>query len=144
MEEYTRGLLDGGYVGAQILLTRGDFTDKRRYDNVFNALMELLKCGAVPIINENDTTSIEELRFGDNDTLSAQVAAMIHADMLLLLTDIEGLYTADPRKDPTAEHIPYVEAVTPRIEALGGGAASDLFAYRLWACPPYQRGRSNQ
>ena len=125
-EEYSRGLLQHGYVGAQILLTRGDFTDKRRYDNVFNALMELLKCGAVPIINENDTTSIEELRFGDNDTLSAQVAAMIHADMLLLVTDIEGLYTADPRKDPSAEHIPYVEAVTPRIEALGGGAASEL------------------
>ena len=126
MEEYTRGLMERGYVGAQILLTRGDFTDKRRYDNVFNALMELLKCGAVPIINENDTTSIEELRFGDNDTLSAQVAAMIHADMLLLLTDIAGLYTADPRRDPTAEHIPYVEAVTARIEALGGDAASSL------------------
>lgn len=126
MEEYTRSLLQKGYIGAQILLTRGDFTDKRRYDNIFNALMELLHSGAVPIINENDTTSIEELRFGDNDTLSAQVAAMIHANMLLLLTDIDGLYTADPRKHPDAEHIRYIEAVTPRIAALGGDAASSL------------------
>ena len=126
MEEYTRGLYEHGYIGAQLLLTRGDFTDKRRYDNIFNALGELLRSGAVPIINENDTTSIEELRFGDNDTLSAQVAAMIHADLLVLLTDIDGLYTSDPRKDPQAEHIDIVEAVTPAIEALGGGAASEL------------------
>ena len=126
IEEYTAAFASHGYVAAQLLLTRGDFTDKRRYDNVFRALTELLDFGAVPVINENDTTSIEELRFGDNDTLSAQVAAMIHADLLLLLTDVDGLYTADPRKDPAAEHIDLVEAVTERIEALGGGAASAL------------------
>ncbi len=126
IEEYTAVLAEHGCVAAQLLLTRGDFTDKRRYDNVFRALTELLDFGAVPIINENDTTSIEELRFGDNDTLSAQVAAMIHADLLLLLTDVPGLYTADPRTDPAAKHIDRVEAVTAEIEALGGGAASAL------------------
>jgi glutamate 5-kinase len=126
MEEYTRYLLERGYISAQILLTRGDFTDKRRYDNAFRALDELLNAGAIPIINENDTTSIEELRFGDNDTLSAQVAAMIHADLLLILTDIDGLYTADPRRDPEAKHIPLVDKITPQIEALGGSAASSL------------------
>lgn len=126
MEEYTKKLWERGYVGAQILLTRGDFVDRRRYDNVFNAINVLLSRGAVPIINENDTTSIEELKVGDNDTLSAQVAAMIHADLLLLLTDMDGLYTADPRKNPDAEHIPYVTQVTSGIEALAGGAASEL------------------
>ena len=126
MEEYTKYLLRRGYIGAQILLTRGDFVDRRRYDNVFNAINVLLNRGAVPIINENDTTSIEELKVGDNDTLSAQVAAMIHADLLLLLTDMDGLYTADPRKDPEAKRIPYVERITSDIESLAGGAASEL------------------
>ncbi len=124
MEEYTRCLLERGYVGAQILLTREDFTDRRRYRNAFQALDVLLKRGAVPIINENDTISIEELKFGDNDTLSAQVAGLVHGDLLVLLTDIDGLYTADPRKDPGARRIDHVSQITPELEALAGSAGS--------------------
>ena len=124
MEEYTRCLQERGYVAAQLLLTRDDFRDRRRYHNAFSALEVLLARGAVPIINENDTVSIAELKLGDNDMLSAQVAAMMHADLLVLLTDTDGLYTADPRTDPAAEHIDRVERVTPELEALAGGAGS--------------------
>ena len=139
MEEYTRALAERGYVAAQILLTRADFSDRRRYhnacsaaprarrrrcDSAFSALEVLLSRGAVPVINENDTVSIAELKLGDNDMLSAQVAAMLHADLLVLLTDTDGLYTADPRSDPDAKHIPYVERVTPEIEALATGAGT--------------------
>ncbi len=124
MEEYARCLADHGYVAAQLLLTRADFSDRRRYHNAFSALEVLLSRGAVPVINENDTVSIAELKLGDNDMLSAQVAAMVHADLLLLLTDTDGLYTADPRTDPDAKHIPFVEKVTPEIEALAHGAGS--------------------
>ena len=124
MEEYARCLSDHGYVAAQLLLTRADFSDRRRYHNAFSALEVLLSRGAVPVINENDTVSIAELKLGDNDMLSAQVAAMVHADLLLLLTDTDGLYTADPRTDPDAKHIPFVEKVTPEIEALAHGAGS--------------------
>lgn len=124
MEEYTRCLHEHGYVAAQLLLTRDDFRDRRRYHNAFSALEVLLARGAVPIINENDTVSIAELKLGDNDMLSAQVAAMLHADLLVLLTDTDGLYTADPRSDPGAEHIDTVERVTPELEALAGGAGS--------------------
>lgn len=124
MEEYERFFAERGYVCAQILLTRGDFTDKRRYKNAFAALEILLSRGAVPIINENDTIAVEELRLGDNDTLSSQVAAMLHADMLILLTDTDGLYTANPASDPTARHIPTVERITPEIERYAGGAGT--------------------
>ena len=124
MEEYARCLASRGYVAAQLLLTRADFSDRRRYHNAFSALEVLLGRGAVPVINENDTVSIAELKLGDNDMLSAQVAAMVHADLLVLLTDTDGLYTADPRSDPAAEHIPYVERVTPEIEALAHGAGT--------------------
>ena len=124
MEEYTRCLAERGYVAAQLLLTRADFSDRRRYHNAFSALEVLLARGAVPIINENDTVSIAELKLGDNDMLSAQVAAMVHADLLCLLTDTDGLYTADPRSNPDAQHIPYVERVTPDIETLAAGAGS--------------------
>lgn len=126
MEEYTKALEEHGYVAAQILLTRSDFTDKRRYDNMFAALEELLRCGVVPIVNENDTISIEEIKLGDNDTLSAQVAAMIHADLLVILTDIDGLYDSNPNENPDAKRISTVEQITPEILALGGGAASEL------------------
>lgn len=124
MEEYSSALSERGYVAAQLLLTRGDFRDRRRYQNAFAALEVLLSRGAVPVINENDTVSIAELKLGDNDMLSAQVAAMLHADLLVILTDMDGLYTANPRTDPEARHIPYVERVTPEIEALAGGAGS--------------------
>ena len=124
LEEYTRFFAAHGIVSAQILLTRDDFRDRRRYKNAFNALEIILQRDAVPIINENDTVSIDELRLGDNDTLSAQVAAMMHAGLLVLLTDMDGLYTADPRTDESAERIARVEHLTPEILALGGSAGT--------------------
>lgn len=124
MEEYTRALAGRGIVAAQLLLTRDDFRDKRRYSNAWSALEVLLARGAVPIINENDTVSIAELKLGDNDMLSAQVAAMVHADLLILATDTNGLYTADPRADSSAELIPLVERITPELEAAAGGAGT--------------------
>ena len=124
LEEYTRFFAAHDIVSAQILLTRDDFRDRRRYKNAFNALEIILQRGAVPVINENDTVSIDELRLGDNDTLSAQVAAMMHAGLLVLLTDMDGLYTADPRTDESAERIERVEHLTPEIMALGGSAGT--------------------
>lgn len=124
MEEYTRFLLERGYSAAQLLLTRGDFSDRRRYNNAFNALELLLKKGAVPIINENDTVAVEELKLGDNDTLGAYLAAMLHANLLVILTDVAGLYTANPAKDPTAEPISRVDRITPEIEQIAGNAGS--------------------
>lgn len=112
MEEYTKFLLDRGYVSAQLLLTRGDFVDRRRYTNAFNALELLLKKGAVPIVNENDTVSLEELKLGDNDTLGAYLAAMLHANLLILLTDVDGLYTANPSKDKTARRSDRIDKIT--------------------------------
>ena len=105
MEEYTSNLLLRNIVSAQILLTQDDFADQRRYKNAHQALSVLLNRGAIPIINENDTVSIAELKVGDNDTLSAQVAAMAQADLLVLLTDVDGLYTANPSQDPTAKRL---------------------------------------
>ncbi len=124
LEEYNKSLEARGYVGAQILLTRDDFADRRRYTNAFNAMEILIKKGAVPIINENDTIAVDELKLGDNDTLASQVAAMLHADLLVLLTDVAGLYTGNPSKDPEAKRIPVVEKITPEIRALAGDAGS--------------------
>ncbi|KIY73896.1 glutamate 5-kinase [Cylindrobasidium torrendii FP15055 ss-10] len=97
---------------AQILLTRGDISDRTRYLNAVNTLQELLSMGVVPIVNENDTVSVSEIKFGDNDTLSAITSSMIHADYLFLLTDVDGLYTANPRKDPDAKHIELVTSIS--------------------------------
>src|SRR6202521_4056554 len=105
---------------AQILLTLGDTEDRRRYLNARETLNTLLSLGCIPVINENDTVATAEIRFGDNDRLAARVAEMVQADQLILLSDIDGLYTADPRRDPSAAHIPVVEAITPEIEAMGG------------------------
>lgn len=124
MEEYSRALAERGIVAAQLLLTRDDFRDRRRYKNTFAALEVLLSRGAIPIINENDTVSIAELKLGDNDTLSAQVAAMVHAELLILATDTDGLYTADPRTNGDAKFIGHIDRVTPELEALAGGAGS--------------------
>ena len=123
MEEYTANLLLRNIVSAQILLTQDDFADQRRYKNAHQALSVLLNRGAIPIINENDTIAIEELKVGDNDTLSAQVAAMLHASLLILLTDIDGLYTTNPKSDPNARHIDVVNEITPELTAAAGGAA---------------------
>ncbi|MGB8701204.1 MAG: glutamate 5-kinase [Thermosynechococcaceae cyanobacterium] len=94
---------------AQVLLTRSDLADRSRYINAYNTFQELLRLGVIPIVNENDTVSVDELKFGDNDTLSALVASLVHADWLFLLTDVEALYSADPRRDPQAQPISLVE-----------------------------------
>jgi glutamate 5-kinase len=105
---------------AQILLTPDDTEERRRHLNARATLEQLLAMGVVPVINENDTVATSELRFGDNDRLAARVAQMISADTLVLLSDIDGLYTADPRHDADARHIPEVRAITPEIEAMAG------------------------
>ncbi|PPQ78349.1 hypothetical protein CVT25_011632 [Psilocybe cyanescens] len=97
---------------AQVLLTRGDISDRTRYLNAVNTLKQLLNMGVVPIVNENDTVSVSEIKFGDNDTLSAITSSMIQADYLFLLTDVDGLYTSNPRKDPDARQIEVVDSVT--------------------------------
>ena len=111
---------------AQILLTGSDVEDEQRHKNFQNTLFRLLELGALPIINENDTVATAEIAVGDNDTLGAIVAVNVHADLLILMSDIEGLYTADPRKDPNAAMIEAVDELTDEILALGGEAGSAL------------------
>jgi len=105
---------------AQLLLTLEDSEDRRRYLNARDTLNTLLGLGAVPVINENDSVATAEIRYGDNDRLAARVAEMVHADQLVLLSDIDGLYTADPRRDTAAQHLPVIPIITPEIEAMGG------------------------
>jgi glutamate 5-kinase len=109
---------------AQILLTLGDTEQRRRYLNARGTLNTLLSLGAVPVINENDTVATAEIRYGDNDRLAARVAQMAAADCLVLLSDIDGLYTADPQVEPGAEFIERVMEITPQIEAMAGGSMS--------------------
>jgi glutamate 5-kinase len=111
---------------AQILLTLGDTEQRRRYLNARGTLSTLLSLGAVPVINENDTVATAEIRYGDNDRLAARVAQMTGADCLVLLSDIDGLYTANPHEDNQAEFIPRVLQITPAIEAMAGGVSSDM------------------
>jgi len=111
---------------AQILLTLGDTEQRRRYLNARGTLNTLLSLGAVPVINENDTVATAEIRYGDNDRLAARVAQMIGADCLVLLSDIDGLYSANPNEHPDAEFIPRVAEITPEIEAMAGGAGSTM------------------
>lgn len=107
---------------AQILLTLSDTEERRRHLNARATLATLLRLGAIPVINENDSVATSEIRFGDNDRLAARVAAMVDADTLILLSDIDGLYSADPRNDPDARFIPEVPAITPEIETMAGKA----------------------
>ena len=111
-----------GVACAQVLMTRDDTEVRRRWLNGRATVEALLSLSALPVVNENDTVVTEEIRYGDNDRLAARVAQMIGADLLVLLSDIDGLYTADPRRDPSASHIPYVERLTPELEAMAGGA----------------------
>ncbi len=113
-------------VTGQILITPNITEERRYFLNARTTIRTLLGLGAIPIINENDSVATAEIRYGDNDRLSARVATMIEADLLVLLSDIDGLYTAPPAKDPDATHIPVVDAITPAIEAMAGGAASHL------------------
>ncbi len=120
-------LLDAhGITVAQILLTLGDTEQRRRYLNARGTLNTLLALGAVPVINENDTVATAEIRYGDNDRLAARVAQMVGADCLVLLSDIDGLYTANPHEDPDAEFISRVLEITPAIEAMAGGVSSGM------------------
>jgi len=107
---------------GQILLTPSDTEERRRHLNARATLLQLLKFGVVPVINENDTVATSEIRYGDNDRLAARVATMASADLLVLMSDIDGLYTADPRKVPDAAHIPEIRTITPEIEAMAGDA----------------------
>ena len=107
---------------AQILLTHADLADRRRYLNIDNTLRTLLSHGALPIVNENDTVATKELRVGDNDNLAAMVASVVEADALIICSDVDGLYTANPRTDTTAQLIPRVEALTADIYAMAGGS----------------------
>ena len=120
---FQEALLPHDITVAQILLTLDDTERRRRHLNARATLRQLLDLGAVPVINENDTVATEEIRFGDNDRLAARVAAMVGADALVLLSDIDGLYDADPRVHPNATHIAEVSAVTPAVEAMAGTAA---------------------
>jgi glutamate 5-kinase len=119
---YQEALARHGITVAQILLTLDDTEERRRHLNARATFAQLLALGAVPVVNENDTIATAEIRFGDNDRLAARVAQMTSADMLVLLSDIDGLYTADPRKDPNAQHIPAVGEIGPEIEAMAGEA----------------------
>jgi len=111
---------------AQILLTLEDSADRRRYLNTRNTMATLLGLGVVPIVNENDTIATDEIRYGDNDRLAANVAAMAGADQLVLLSDVDGFYSANPQTDARAEHFPVIDKITPAIEAMAGDAGSGL------------------
>ena len=125
MYTYDRLFSQYNHTVAQVLLTGGDVEDDVRRGHFHNTMFRLLELGALPVINENDTVATDEI-IGDNDTLSAIVAQTVQADLLVLLSDIEGLYTADPRKDAGAKLIPVVEALTPDVIALAGGNGSAL------------------
>jgi len=137
---YQDALARRGITVAQILLTLDDTEERRRHLNARATFAQLLALGAVPVVNENDTVATAEIRFGDNDRLAARVAQMTSADMLVLLSDIDGLYTADPRKDPSARHVATVHEIGPEIEAMAseappgyssGGMVTKLAAARI-------------
>ena len=124
MWAYEKSFGDYGKKVAQVLLTRDDFSDRKRYINSKNTLLTLLSYRIVPIINENDTVAIDEIRFGDNDYLASLVASLTEAERLIILSDVDGLYTEDPRYSSKARIIDYVEEITPEIEKKAGGAGS--------------------
>ena len=123
---YEQALAPHGITAAQILVTLEDSTNRRRYLNTRATLGHLLGLGTVPIVNENDTIATDEIRFGDNDRLAAQIAATVGADALVLLSDVDGFYTGDPRSDPAAKRLERIERITPEIEAAAGGAGTGL------------------
>jgi glutamate 5-kinase len=122
MRAWEEALEPHGLAAAQVLLTRDDTEVRRRWLNARATVETLLGLGVVPVVNENDTVVTEEIRYGDNDRLAARVAQMIGADVLVLLSDVDGLYTADPRRDPAAEHLPRLTRLTAEVEAMAGGA----------------------
>ena len=126
VEAYERHFREHGIGTAQVLLTHANLADREQYLNARMTLLELLRLGIVPVINENDTVVTDEIKVGDNDTLGALVTNLVEADVLVILTDQRGLYTADPRKDPNAEFVAEARAGDPALERMAGGAASTL------------------
>ncbi len=124
MYTYDKLFTEYNHTVAQILLTGEDIENEKRRHNCENTLRRLLELGALPIINENDTVATEQIEIGDNDTLAAIVGKSVQAELVILLTDIDGLFTADPHKDPDGKLIPLVEEITPEIMELAGGAGS--------------------
>ena len=122
MQAWEQALSPLGMTPAQLLLTRDDTERRRRWLNARATVEALLKLGAVPVVNENDTVATEEIRYGDNDRLAARTAQLARADLLILLSDVDGLYTDDPRRHPDATHLALVDALTPEILAMAGGA----------------------
>jgi glutamate 5-kinase len=123
---WTEALSRHDITAGQILVTLGDTEERRRYLNARSTIDTLLQWRAVPIINENDTVATSEIRYGDNDRLAARVATMVSADVMVLLSDVDGLYDAPPDTIPSARHVPYVARITPEIEAMAGAAGSEL------------------
>jgi glutamate 5-kinase len=123
---YETKLRENGLGSAQVLLTHADLADRERYLNARSTLLTLLTHGVLPVINENDTVVNDEIKFGDNDTLGALVANLVEADALIILTDQKGLYTADPRRDPTATFVHEANAGDPKLEDMAGGAGSSI------------------
>ena len=126
MYTYDRLFLEYGHTVAQILLTGSDFTAEDRHENFNNTIKRLLELGALPIINENDTIATEEIKVGDNDTLSALVSVSVRADLLVILSDVDGLYSADPHKDKTAKLIEEIHGIDEHVFSLAGGVGSSL------------------
>jgi glutamate 5-kinase len=126
MYTYDKYFGEYNHTVAQLLLTAANFTEPNQHENLISTVNTLLGLQAIPIVNENDTVATQELNIGDNDTLAARVAESVNADLLVLLTDIDGLYTADPNRDPAATLIPRVDAITPEIEALAGDTGSKV------------------
>ena len=126
VQMYETKLRECGVGSAQVLLTHADLADRERYLNARSTLLTLLQLGVVPVINENDTVVNDEIKFGDNDTLGALVANLVEADALVILTDQKGLYTADPRRDPSAQFVHLARAGDPQLEAMAGGAGSGI------------------
>ncbi len=124
MHTYEKIFAEYGQIVAQVLLTREDSVNRRRYTNSRNTLLSLLSMGVIPIINENDAVAVDELKIGDNDTLSAMVASIIDADLLIILSDVDGLFTKNPQEFPDAELITEITDITPEIESIAGGAGT--------------------
>ncbi|MBF8417803.1 glutamate 5-kinase [Heyndrickxia coagulans] len=124
IQRYREALGGYGLIPAQILLTRKDFSTKDRYHNAYSTITELLRRGVIPVINENDSVSVSELTFGDNDMLSALVSGLVHAGCLIILTDVNGLYSTNPKYDRCAQRIDFIDNITPEMMKMAGGAGS--------------------
>ena len=125
MWAYEEAFSAHGHKVAQILLTREDLSDRLRFLNARSTVETLLACGVIPIINENDTVAVDEIKFGDNDNLSALVTNLTEAGLLVIMTDIDGFYDADPRTDPNAKLIPLVEGISRKVRTGSGGVGFD-------------------